>query len=94
MKNLAVNFEWRPVTGLSAASLRGVCEVVRDVMGMKKDCSGREETLKRSSRKAGSIQELKALIKEARKTGSRSDWRVAEMGVLSFFGGRRCYLGG
>ena len=94
MKNLAVNFEWRPVTGLSAASLRGVCEVVRDVMGMKKDSSGREETLKGSLRKAGSIQELKALIKEARKTGSRSDWRVAEMGVLNFFGGRRCYLGG
>ena len=75
-------------SGLSAASLRGVCAVVslvRDVMGMKEDCSGREKTLKRSlvkernlekktktQRKAGSIQELKALVKEARRTGSRS----------------------
>ena len=41
----------------------------RDAMGMKKDCSGREKTLKRSLRKAGSIQELKALVKEARRTG-------------------------
>ena len=92
-------------SGLSAASLRGVCAVVslvRDVMGMKEDCSGREKTLKRSlikeknlkkktkiKRKVGSIQELKALVKEARRTGSRSDWRVAAMGVLCFFGCRR-----
>ena len=38
------------------------------MMEMKKDCSGREKTLKRSLRKAGSIQELKALVKEARRT--------------------------
>ena len=56
----------------------------RDAMGMKKDCSGREKTLRRSLRKAGSIQEPKALVKEA-----RSDWRVAEMGLLCFFGCRR-----
>ena len=92
-------------SGLSAASLRGVSAVVslvREVMGMKEDCSGREKTLKRAlvkvrnlekkkktQRKAGSIQELKALVKEARRTGSRSDWRVAAMGVLCFFGCRR-----
>ena len=72
------------------------------MMGMKEDCSGREKTRKRSlvkeknlkkkiktRRKAGNIQELKALVKEARRTGPRSDWRVPAMGVLCFFEYRR-----
>ena len=81
------------------------------MMGMKEDCSGREKTRKRSlvkeknlkkkiktRRKAGNIQELKALVKEARRTGPRSDWRVPAMGISKDTRGSckdqsgRCYL--
>ena len=52
-------------SGLSAASLRGVSAVVslvREVMGMKEDCSGREKTLKRALVKMRNLRLMKLLM--------------------------------
>ena len=91
--------------GLSVATIRGVSAVmsmIREAMGMKEDASGRERTLKRSlakeknlekkrkkKRRAGTIGDVKALVKEARRSGDKGDWRTSAMAVMCFFGCRR-----
>ena len=46
-------------------------------------------TAKKEKRKAGTIKDVKALVKEARVTQSRKDWRVAALSVLCYFSCRR-----
>ena len=91
--------------GLSVATIRGVSAVmsmIREAMGIKEDASGMERTLKRSlakeknlekkskkKRRAGTIGDVKALVKEARRSGDKGDWRTSAMAVMCFFGCRR-----
>ena len=44
---------------------------------------------KRAKRKEGSLEEVLALVKEAKRTRSRADFRVAMMAAVCFFGIRR-----
>ena len=90
--------------GVSASGIKGlsaVMSLVLEVMGMEERISGRERVLKRSvikssnlvrkkaKRKEGSLEEVLALVKEAKRTRSRADFRVAMMAAVCFFGIRR-----
>ena len=89
---------------VSASGIKGlsaVMSLVLEVMGMEERTSGRERVLKRSvikcsnlgkkkaKRKEGSLEEVLALVKEAKRTRSRADFRVAMMAAVCFFGIRR-----
>ena len=86
------------IKGLSA-----VISLVREVLGQPEVVSGREKVMKRSvikssnitgkkkksRRKEAVIEDVLAVVAEARRTGSKADYRVAMMCVLCFFGIRR-----
>lgn len=54
--------------------------------GSSSRISGREKVLKR---KEGSLVEVLGLVKEAKRTRSSSDYRVAMRAAICFFGIRR-----
>ena len=90
---------------LSAGSIKGlsaVISLIREVLGQSELVSGREKVMKRSvikscnlknkkksRRKEAVIGDVMDMVQEARRTGSKVDYRVAMMGVLCFFGIRR-----
>ena len=90
---------------LSASAIKGlsaVISLVREVLGQPEVVSGREKVMKRSvvktsnitskrksKRKEAVIGDVLAVVAEARRTGSKVDYRVAMMCVLCFFGIRR-----
>ena len=90
---------------MSAGSIKGlsaVISLVREVLGQSEVISGREKVMKRSvikssnlksvkksRRKEATIGDVLGMVREARNTGSKSDYRLAMMGVLCFFGVRR-----
>ena len=89
---------------MSASGIKGlsaVISLVREVLGQSEDMSGREKVMKRAvikasnfkrkknKRKGATIRDVLDLVKEARRTGSRKDYRVAMMAVVCFFGIRR-----
>ena len=75
--------------------------LILEVMGLEEKISGREKVLKRSvikasnivkkkaKRKEGTVEEVLCLVEEAKRTGSRSVYRVAIMAAICFFGIRR-----
>jgi hypothetical protein len=89
---------------VSASGIKGISAVmslILEVMGQEERISGRERVLKRSvikasnmvkkkaRRKEGTVEEVLCLVKEAKRTGSKSDYRVAMMAAICFFGIRR-----
>ena len=89
---------------VSASGIKGLSAVVSlilEVMGQDERVSGREKVLKRSvvkasnmvkkksKRKEGTVEEVLCLVDEAKRTGSRANYRVALMAVMCFFGIRR-----
>ena len=93
------------LAGISAAGVRSISAVismVRELMGQEDVISGRERNIKKSvvkemnlrkvkkeKRRPGTIRDVKAIVREARRTNARADWRLAAMVVMCFFGCRR-----
>ena len=91
--------------GISAAGVRSmsaVISMVRELMGQEDVISRRERNIKKSvvkevnlrkvqkeKRRPGTIRDVKAIVREARRTNARADWRLAAMVVMCFFGCRR-----
>ena len=81
---------------MSAGSIKGlsaVISLVREVLGQSEVISGREKVMKRSVIKSSNLKSVKkskgkeatigdvlGMVREARNTGSKSDYRLAMMG--------------
>lgn len=96
-----VECRWLEMSASGIKGLSAVISLVREVLGQSEDISGREKVMKRAvikasnlnkkknKRKGATIRDVLDLVKEARRTGSRKDYRVAMMAVVCFFGIRR-----
>ena len=92
---------WLEMSASGIKGLSAVISLVREVLGQPDDTSGRERVMKRgvikasnlskkkSKRKGATIGMVLGLVKEARRTGSKEDYRVAMMAVFCYFGVRR-----
>jgi hypothetical protein len=89
---------------LSTGMVKGISAVVamiREAMGEESSVSGREKVIKRSLfkednltrrkrvRKAATARDVHKLVDEARRSDKRSDWRVAALAVMCYYGCRR-----